>query len=62
MIFTVEPGLYFSKNDTNIPEKYKGIGIRIEDNILITEDGHENLSAANETIPAGTKVVTRQRT
>ncbi len=43
-IFTIEPGLYFPKEATNIPEELKGIGIRIEDNILITDNGYENLS------------------
>lgn len=45
VIFTVEPGLYFPAEDATLPEELKGIGIRIEDNILITENGHENLSA-----------------
>lgn len=45
VIFTVEPGLYFPKSDASIPEHLRGIGIRIEDNILITKNGHENLSA-----------------
>ena len=41
MIVTVEPGLYFGswRTDVEIPEKYAGIGVRIEDDILITEDG-----------------------
>lgn len=43
-IFTIEPGLYFNNEFTNIPEELKGIGIRIEDNILITDNGYENLS------------------
>ncbi len=43
VIFTVEPGLYFPKSDASLPEHLRGIGIRIEDNILITKDGHENL-------------------
>lgn len=43
MIFTVEPGIYIS-NDDDIPEEYRGIGIRIEDDILITENGHINLT------------------
>jgi Xaa-Pro aminopeptidase len=38
MICTVEPGLYFSPGLDTIPEEWKGIGIRIEDNVLITED------------------------
>jgi len=57
MIFTVEPGLYFSKNDHQIPEKFKGIGIRIEDNILITSDGCENLT---KDIPKTISEVERQ--
>lgn len=45
MVLTVEPGLYLSK-DADIPEQYKGIGIRIEDNLLITEYGNKNLTSA----------------
>jgi Xaa-Pro aminopeptidase len=44
MILTIEPGIYLDKNDKNIPKKYRGIGIRIEDDILVTKDGCENLS------------------
>lgn len=39
MIFTIEPGLYFRRNDLLVPEEFRGIGIRIEDDVLITEDG-----------------------
>ncbi|MDO4898449.1 MAG: aminopeptidase P family protein [Rothia sp. (in: high G+C Gram-positive bacteria)] len=46
MVFTIEPGLYFKEEDLAIPEELRGIGIRIEDDVLITEDGNENLSAA----------------
>ena len=45
MVLTVEPGLYLSK-DADIPEQYKGIGIRIEDNLLITDYGNKNLTSA----------------
>ena len=45
MVLTVEPGLYLSK-EADIPEQYKGIGIRIEDNLLITEYGNKNLTSA----------------
>ncbi|MBN18171.1 MAG: Xaa-Pro aminopeptidase [Chloroflexi bacterium] len=44
MTFTVEPGIYFGENIKNISTKYKNIGIRIEDNILVTNSGHKILS------------------
>uniref|UniRef100_UPI00359F761B aminotransferase class V-fold PLP-dependent enzyme n=1 Tax=Glaesserella sp. TaxID=2094731 RepID=UPI00359F761B len=44
MVLTVEPGLYIPK-DADVPEQYKGIGIRIEDNLLITEYGNKNLTS-----------------
>jgi Xaa-Pro aminopeptidase len=45
-VLTVEPGLYFQPDDLLVPEDLRGIGVRIEDDVLITEDGHANLSAA----------------
>ena len=46
MVLTVEPGLYFQEDDLLVPEELRGIGIRIEDDIVVTEDGWKNLSAA----------------
>jgi Xaa-Pro aminopeptidase len=45
MVFTIEPGLYFGPDDQLAPEEFRGIGVRIEDDVLVTEDGCENLSA-----------------
>ena len=45
MVLTVEPGLYFQPDDLTVPPEYRGIGIRIEDDILVTADGNRNLSA-----------------
>ncbi|ASN39830.1 aminopeptidase P family protein [Paeniglutamicibacter terrestris] len=45
MVFTIEPGLYFKNEDLAVPAEYRGIGVRIEDDILITKDGAVNLSA-----------------
>ncbi|QIK77522.1 aminopeptidase P family protein [Nocardioides piscis] len=46
MVLTVEPGLYFQADDLLVPEELRGIGIRIEDDILVTADGAHNLSAS----------------
>ncbi len=46
MVLTVEPGLYFQEDDLLVPEELRGIGIRIEDDVVVTADGCRNLSAA----------------
>jgi Xaa-Pro aminopeptidase len=46
MVLTVEPGLYFQLDDLTVPARYRGIGVRIEDDVLITETGVDVLSAA----------------
>jgi Xaa-Pro aminopeptidase len=45
-VLTVEPGLYFQANDETIPPELRGLGIRIEDDVLITPGGYELLSSA----------------
>jgi Xaa-Pro aminopeptidase len=44
MVFTIEPGLYISENNLNVEEKWRGIGIRIEDDIVVTKQGYDVLT------------------
>jgi Xaa-Pro aminopeptidase len=56
MVLTIEPGLYFQPDDLTVPPRYRGIGVRIEDNVLVSSTGYENLSAH---IPAAVADVER---
>jgi Xaa-Pro aminopeptidase len=46
MVLTVEPGLYIPADAENVPAELRGIGIRLEDDVLVTDDGHEILTRA----------------
>ena len=46
MVLTVEPGIYIREGTENVAKRWQGIGVRIEDDLLVTASGYENLSAA----------------
>jgi Xaa-Pro aminopeptidase len=53
MVLTVEPGLYFQPDDATVPERFRGIGVRIEDDVAVTANGPENFSAILPSTVAG---------
>jgi Xaa-Pro aminopeptidase len=57
--FTVEPGLYIAA-DADVDPRFRGIGVRIEDDVVITEDGHENLNAATPKQPDDLEALVRE--
>lgn len=59
MVFTVEPGLYIAADAEAAPEAIRGMGVRIEDDVLVTETGIENLSAAIPKDPDAIEAVVR---
>jgi Xaa-Pro aminopeptidase len=52
MVFTVEPGIYVADDDERASAEFRGIGVRIEDDVVITADGSANLTAAIPKRPA----------
>ena len=56
MVLTVEPGLYFSPRDRSVPKRYRGIGVRIEDDVLVTRIGRRVLT---EDVPKEISAVER---
>jgi len=59
MVVTVEPGLYFSADATDVPEALRGIGVRIEDDVLVTPSGHEVLTTGVPKDPAEVEALRR---
>jgi len=61
MVFSVEPGIYLAADAEDIPAEFRGIGVRIEDDIAITEDGCENLTEAIATDPEDIEALVADR-
>ncbi|RLA18970.1 MAG: Xaa-Pro aminopeptidase, partial [Gammaproteobacteria bacterium] len=58
----IEPGLYIPEDCDTVPEKFRGIGIRIEDDVLVTRDGYQVLSHAVPKTIAEIEAIMQQRT
>lgn len=50
MVMTIEPGLYFAPDDESVEQQWRGIGVRIEDNIVVTANGYHNLTTCVKSI------------
>lgn len=61
MVFTIEPGLYIAPGTKGVPAKWQGIGIRIEDDVLVTGEGHEVLTEAVPKDPDAVEAVLATR-
>jgi len=60
MVLTVEPGLYIAPDDDEVADSFRGVGIRIEDDVLVTDDGHEVMTAATPKTIADVEALTAQ--
>ena len=60
MVLTVEPGLYIAPDDDEVADSFRGVGIRIEDDVLVTVDGHEVMTAATPKTIADVEALTTQ--
>jgi Xaa-Pro aminopeptidase len=61
MVFTIEPGIYIPQDGPEeVPDEYRGIGVRIEDNIAINAEGYENLTAAIPKQPSEVEAAMRE--
>src|SRR5271170_760210 len=60
MVLTVEPGLYIAPDDDEVTDSFRGVGIRIEDDVLVTDDGHEVMTAATPKTIADVEALTAQ--
>ena len=60
MVLTVEPGLYIAPDDDEVADSFRGVGIRIEDDVLVTADGHEVMTAATPKTIADVEALTAQ--
>jgi Xaa-Pro aminopeptidase len=60
MVLTVEPGMYFQLDDLTVPARYRGIGVRIEDDVVVTDKGMKNLSASIPSAPDDVEAWMRQ--
>ncbi len=58
MVLTVEPGLYIDPDDEEVSDSFRGVGIRIEDDVLVTPDGHEVMTAATPKSVADVEALT----
>ncbi len=60
MVLTIEPGLYIAPDEAKAPPEYRGIGVRIEDDLVVTPDGNQVLTAGTPKSVADMERLTRE--